>query len=144
MRRQISSVTLALVTGLYCSGCGYTSTPNAGIVGGFSGGAIGAGTGAIIASSISNGDVGKSALVGGAIGIPVGIMLGIAYNNYQYHQIVDGNQDQIDRNKARISESQQDIEALRATFQTEASEIQVDPTRAEWIYDGPSVGQPRR
>lgn len=136
------AVCLGAVSTIGCSG--YTSGPQAGLIGGIAGAGAGAGIGAIIGEVIDNGDVAKSALLGTAIGLPVGIILGVAYNNYQYNSLVDDNQEIIDENAEVIRAHQARIDELRAQYHDEASQIELDESNAATLYDGPTLGQYRR
>ncbi len=139
---QKCCVALAVQGLVGCSG--YTSGPEAGLIGGIAASGAGAGIGAIIGDTISNGDVAKSAILGAAIGLPVGIILGVAYNNYQYNSVVEDNQEIISQNAATIRAHQGRIDELRDQFTEEASRINLDESGEDRIYDGPTLGQYRR
>lgn len=127
-----------------CVGCAASSAQDAALIGGVSGIGIGAGTGALIAETMSNGDVGQSALVGGAIGIPAGIVLGIAI--HQAGQAIErGELDSAaESNTERLMQGQHEIEALRGAIVEEQASIRVEDSRAGYVYDGPTLGNPRR
>jgi hypothetical protein len=92
-------------------GCG--SVNKNGAAGGLLGGALGAGTGALIASSISNGDVAASALLGGAVGVPIGIALGVAYSAYDPKVQEQRLLDQYVENQYSIIDQEAEIQRLR-------------------------------
>jgi|GEM_PF-4336991 len=56
---------------------------------GISGAALGATTGVVVASLISRGDVAASALLGTAIGFPVGIVMALSYQRYLENSQID-------------------------------------------------------
>lgn len=133
----------ALVGAIFISGCAYLAedpVASRAVAGGLIGGGIGAGTGALIGNAISGGDVGKSALVGGAIGVPVGAALLVGYYNYQRWSIVRKNERQIELNRSNIEDTQFQIESLRPAISAASAAFEFDYDRSEWIYDGPSLG----
>jgi hypothetical protein len=72
LERSVFTFLVAGFVSFSSVGCSSSyTTPVA--VGGLGGAAAGAGTGAIIGAVIANGDVAASALMGGAIGLPVGL-----------------------------------------------------------------------
>jgi len=130
--------------GCLSAGCSGSSSDNAALTGGVTGAAVGAGTGALIGSAMSNGNVGQSALVGGAIGIPVGIVAGLAI--HEIGQADDRNEldSAIEKNTDRIVSNQHEIETIRQEVTAEQASIHVSDERAGYVYDGPTIGNPRR
>jgi hypothetical protein len=111
---------------------------------GIVGGAIGAGTGAIVGTIISNGDVGQSALLGTAIGFPVGIAFAaiqeayITYNSESYAA-----KKQIIQNSNEIGQREEIIQALRERIK-DNQPGDPDPSLREDVFDGPTIGNPYR
>lgn len=141
-----SLLTSALVVALSaCSSAG-TSVYQDAAVGGVGGAAIGAGTGAIIGSTIKNGAVGKSALLGGAIGLPVGILAGVAYTNYAQNGEIADNKARIDANREHILQQERELDYLRNGMRDDSSSKTVNPDqeRIEHQYQGPTLGNPFR
>ncbi len=142
--QRFSALTLLLALSA-CSAA--QSNPYAGAaVGGASGAAIGAGTGAIIGASIKNGAVGDSALLGGAIGLPIGILLGVAYTNSTQSSDIADNAEELKANHERLLAQEREIEYLRNEIRDDSSSRMVNPDREriEHQYLGPSLGNPRR
>ncbi len=124
--------------------CAASSSDDAALVGGVTGAAVGAGTGALIGSAMSNGSVGKSALVGGAIGIPAGIVVGVAVHEIGQARERNSLDSAVERNSNRIRQNQEEIEEIRSDVIEEQGTIRVDDSRAGYAYDGPTIGNPRR
>ena len=104
---RISALALMVVL----SACSAAQTdPMAGAaVGGVTGAAVGAGTGAIIGASIKNGAVGKSALLGGAIGLPLGILAGVAYTNTTQNNSIAENSETLRANHERMLAQEREL-----------------------------------
>jgi len=115
-----------------------------GAVGGIGAAGIGAGAGALIARNMVNGDIGKSALVGGAIGLPVGIAAGVAYRSYVEQSRLDDNRARILENQEYIIGRQREIDRLRAEIDEESFAIEPDTSLRGYIYTGPTVGVANR
>ena len=111
-----------------------------GAVGGVAGAATGAATGAITASLISSGDVGASALLGTAIGAPVGVLLGVTYVYYAYQGELDGNNEEIMKNHQYITRRQKEIDELREDVAIDYQTIRPDKRRRDGVYTGPTIG----
>jgi hypothetical protein len=73
MKKTLAALALALAGGLSLSGC-YTPQQQTGTL---AGGAIGAGTGALIGSAVSGGSAG-GAIAGGLLGAGTGALIGNA------------------------------------------------------------------
>ena len=124
------------------SGCGFHAAPLAtGAVGGT---ALGAGTGAIIGAVIANGDVGASALLGGAIGLPVGLAAAAIYDYNSERTLKEIKIDDINRNQREIMARQREIDAMREEIREEGPAGNPDEFRKEYRYMGPSLGNPYR
>mgnify|MGYP006281008453 CR=1 FL=1 len=129
-------------TAVLSSGCGYHAAPLA--VGSVGGAAVGAGTGAIIGSVISGGDVAASALLGGAIGLPVGLAAGMIYDYYSTDTIREIKIEDIKNNQREILARQREIDALREEIKSDIPDGNPPADRQEYRYMGPSVGNPYR
>ena len=129
-------------TAVLSSGCGFHSTPLA--VGTVGGSAVGAGTGAIIGAVIANGDVAASALLGGAIGLPVGLAAAMIYDYHSSHTKEEIQIAQIQVNQRAILDRQRELEALRESLQSDPPRGNPMEERKEYIYRGPSLGNPYR
>lgn len=147
MRRSFLTLAGAifLIVTAGCSSAG-TNVYQDAAVGGVGGTAVGAGTGAIIGSVISNGSVAKSALLGGAIGLPVGILAGVAYHNASVSGEIADNQEQIRMNREIILERERELEYLRGKIRDDSSSKTVNPSqdRIQELYEGPTLGNPYR
>ena len=113
------------------------------IGGGFTGAAIGAGTGAAIGSVIANGDVAASALLGAGVGLGAGVAIGlIAYQSAMADRSEDyGNQ--IAANQAEIASRQARIDSYRRRAMEE-SVVAIDTSKSLYLYTGQKLGNPRR
>ena len=130
---------LALGTG--CSEGVNTSDPvHGGAVGGLGGGVLGAGTGALVGAMISNGDIGASALLGTAIGVPLGVAAGVYYVYSQQEDEIDRLENEIYSNKQTILQKQAQIDELRRQAVEDSHEIAPDKTLSDHIYTAPSIG----
>lgn len=113
-------------------------------VGGLGGAAIGATTGAAIGSMIKHGTVGKSALLGTAIGAPVGMLAGVAYSSYSQNANIADNNQLIQQKQAEIVKAEKELESLRLEIQADSSNVQPDFDRRQHLYSGPSLGNRNR
>ena len=116
---------------------------NAALTGGVVGTALGAGTGAIIGAVISRGDIGKSALLGAAIGAPIVAGANAMYKSYKQDKQLNENQKIIDSTQEEITRSEKDISDLRRGINNDSHLIEVDDSRQEYLYSGPSLGSVR-
>lgn len=131
-----------LCTTVLGSGCGFHATPLA--VGTAGGAAVGAGTGAIIGTVIANGDVAASALLGGAIGLPVGLAAAMIYDYHSSQTKEEIQIAQIHLNQRAIMDRQREIDAIRESLRSDAPQGQPMESRKEYLYRGPSFGNPYR
>lgn len=136
-----SLVTLIVCGVATCSaGCGgFHTAPLA--VGTVGGAAAGAGTGAIIGAVIANGDVAASALLGGAIGIPVGLALGAVYDYNSEQSVGERKAEEIKQNQSEIFARQKQIESLREEVRNEGPQGNPTDELREYHYAGPSMGR---
>ena len=105
MKRLIGVLSLAVLLG----GCAAPlTTREKGVLGG---GALGAGAGAIIGSSIGHHNTGKGALIGGAIGALGGGLVGDQM--YGQDQRQNAQADQVEQQQREIEQQRRELEALR-------------------------------
>ena len=135
-------ILLGFVALLGVSGCSLFEDPyvTSGTVGGVAGAGIGAGAGALIAESMVRGDVGESALVGGAIGLPLGILAGVAYQSYKEQRELDDNSQKIRENYEYIKRRQQEIDRTREEISEDSFAIKPDREMRTYIFTGPTIG----
>ncbi len=136
MPKQILILTIFLVG---CSNAPYPDMTDT-LVGGVSGAAIGAGTGALIGNVISNGNVAKSALVGGAIGVAAGATIGALYQSAKDQGTVMINNSQIRSNDRAIKSGYQEIQETRQELLSDVSGMDVSPSSGEYRYTGQKLG----
>jgi uncharacterized membrane protein YebE (DUF533 family) len=110
------------------------------LVGGAAGTVVGAGTGAAVGAAIANGDIATSALLGGAIGLPIGIVAGLAFQNMEEQSEINQNDSRIRANQSRIQSTQKEIEDYREKLLAESNDIEIDESKGEHKYIGPSLG----
>ena len=137
----------SLLSALFCtavlsSGCSLHTTPMA--VGGLGGAAVGAGTGAIIGSVIANGDIAASALLGGAIGLPVGLAAAAIYDYNSEQTLQEIKIEDIKRNQREILARQREIDSLREEVRGDSPTGNPLESRREYRYLGASLGNPYR
>lgn len=108
------------------------------------GSALGAGTGAIIGAVIANGDIASSALLGGAIGLPVGLAIAAAYDYNSERTIQEAKDSDIRRNQRELMARQRYIDELREELRSDAPSGNPAEERQEYRYMGPSLGNPYR
>jgi hypothetical protein len=112
-------------------------------IGGVAGAGIGAGAGALIGDAIGS-DVGTATLIGAGAGLGAGALIGVAYYNIKLNNEISDNQEQIDKNKTQMQKYQHEIETLRQDMRAETSAVEIDESRFQYIYDGPTLGQYNR
>lgn len=122
-----------------CSG-GSSSVVGGGVVGG----AVGAGTGAIIGSVIKNGAVGKSALLGGAIGIPVGMAIAAAIDYNSKESVEQRYIERVKQNQRMIFNQERQLEMWREEVRKNSPKGTPAEELSENLYLGPSLGNPHR
>lgn len=129
-------------TAVATSGCGMHAAPLA--TGAVGGSALGAGTGAIIGAVIANGDIASSALLGGAIGLPVGLAIAAAYDYNSERTIQEAKDSDIRRNQSELLARQRYIDELREELRSDSPAGNPAEERQEYQYMGPSLGNPYR
>lgn len=139
-------VTIFLIIGSLtaCSTISNDPYVESGVVGGAAGTVIGAGTGAIIGATIANGDVAASALLGGAIGLPAGVLLGLAIHAHNEDSEIEANNKIIRENYTQIIQRQQQIDTLREEVENDYKSINLDEELRRDIYTGPTLGNRQR
>jgi hypothetical protein len=140
MKRLTLSALLSIV--VLSTGCGFHAAPLA--EGAAGGTAVGAGTGAIIGAVIANGDIGASALLGGAIGLPVGLAAAALYDYNSERTLKEIKIGDINRNQREIMARQREIDSLREELREEGPTGNPDESQKEYRYMGPSLGNPFR
>lgn len=129
-------VALGLLTGCSIS----EKTADNVLLGGGAGGVLGAGTGAAIGATIAHGDMASSALLGGAVGIPVGIVAAIVIQDMAENAEINGNAELIADNRDEIRHTQEQLDEYREKLDIETEEIIPDSSLREYRYTGPSLG----
>ena len=125
------------------SGCATRMTDaenEAALTGGIVGTGVGAGTGAIIGSSIANGDVAASAGLGAGVGLVGGVVGFLAYHEGKLNNRINNNDAQIKDNREYIQATQEDLDAYREQLLTDTMAVDPDLDKAEYRYEGPSLG----
>jgi hypothetical protein len=137
--RAILSLCLSATLVLGSVGCSSTYTAPV-ATGGLAGAAAGAGTGAIIGAVISNGDIGASALLGTAIGLPVGLALGALYHYNSEYKVAERKGDIIRANQEEIFNRQRELDALREDLRNEGFQGNPPETDRHYYYNGNTLG----
>lgn len=141
MKLVRSFLSLSLSGALLLSATGCSSSYTAPVAtGGLAGAAAGAGTGAIIGAVISNGDVAASALMGGAIGLPVGLALGALYHYNSEFKVAERKGDIIRENQEEIFERQRELDALREDLKNEGYQGNPPESDRHYHYNGNTLG----
>lgn len=85
-----------------------------------------------------------SALLGGAIGLPVGLAAGMIYDHYSKRSATELQVDEIKNNQREILARQREIDAMREELQGDIPLGNPSDSRLEYRYMGPSLGNPYR
>ena len=133
------SFALLLIAGTACSTANDPYVESAAI-GGVSGTLVGAGTGAAIGAMISNGDIAASALLGAGIGLPVGILAGIAYQNYTEESQLEENNRIIAQNFEYIKAREEKLLSMREEVLSDFQTIEADTGYRDYYYTGATLG----
>jgi hypothetical protein len=141
--RSLRKVTLSLallgITTSALTGCSaFQAAPIAS--GGVAGAAAGAGTGALVGTLIANGDVAASALLGGAIGLPVGLALGAIYHYNSEPSVRERKMADIEKNQDEIFSRQRELDALREDIRNETPQYNPPDTQRHYHYNGNTYG----
>lgn len=142
MRRKFGLRYLLVAFLLVTSGCYDKPTPMVrdATLGGALGTAAGAGIGAIIGSVISNGDVAMSALMGSGVGLASGIILAVTYRSLSEKNEILSNESRIAENEQELIENYRTIGSIRSDLTSDQAGVELDPSRQEYQYTGPSLG----
>jgi hypothetical protein len=124
---------------LLSSGCGFHGDTLA--VGGVGGAAAGAGTGAIIGAVIANGDIGASALLGTAIGLPAGLAIAALYDYTSDRSVAERRMEEIEMNQQDIFNRQREIDALREQIRNDGPSGNPADELRDYNYSGASLGR---
>lgn len=108
-------------------------------VGGLGAAAIGAATGSAIGAIIKNGDIAKSALLGTAIAVPIGMVAGATYSTYSENAQISENNELIQKNHAELVAREHELEEMRRSIKDD-SDILLVPEDVEHQYNGPTLG----
>lgn len=130
---------------IFISGCSITPSPilSDALTGGIAGTAIGAGTGALIGSAMSGGDVAMSALAGAGIGLGAGAAIGAAYNKVTEQVEMGANNARIRENQDHILNTNAEISSIRHDLDLEHKDMQFEYV-PEQPFQGPRLGVPTR
>lgn len=139
LKRSFVSVCLGGIVAVSSIGCSSSYTKPV-AVGGLGGAAAGAGTGAIIGTVIANGDVAASALMGGAIGLPVGLALGALYHYNSEPKVAERKGEIIRKNQEEIFSRQRELDALREDIKNEAYQGNPPESQRHYHYNGNTFG----
>ena len=133
---------LILTLSLCISACSFSNDPyyQYGTVGGLTGMGVGVGTGALVASLIANGDLAGSALLGGAVGLPLGILAGVAYRASLEKSELEENNELIKANAEYIMARQVEIDRQREELIDNSFRIQPNIALRDEIYTGATIG----
>jgi hypothetical protein len=143
IRQQMQKIILSLIVGASCagsfSGCSsFHAAPYA--YGAVGGAAAGAGTGALVGAVIANGDIAASALLGGAIGIPVGIALAALYDYNSEPSVQERNAVVIEQNQREIFSRQRELDALREDIRNDTPSYNPSEGDRYYHYSGETFG----
>ena len=130
---------LSLSLAVASTGCSsfHSETLATGAVGGA---AAGAGTGAIIGALIANGDVAASALLGGAVGIPVGLAIAAAYDYNSEPSVRERNAIKLERNQRELYQRQKELDQLRNEITNDGMPNDAWHYEADYDYNGHTLG----
>lgn len=131
-------LTILASSSVLLAGCGASTSSLT--WGGVGGAAAGAGTGAIIGSVIANGDIAASALLGGAIGLPVGIALGAIIDYHSDSRVAERKHIQIEKNTAEIYARQRKLDELRNEIRDAGPSGNPPNIRRQYQYEGETLG----
>lgn len=137
-RAIVSSV---LAIGLI-SGCSSLSREQKyGTVGGVAGTGMGALVGASIGAGLKNGKIAESAMIGGGVGLPVGILLGVGVARLQSETEIMLNNRQIRAAQGELVQGRSEIEQERAKLLDDATSVGFVDVSEKYQYLGPTLGQ---
>ncbi|HMO02048.1 MAG TPA: hypothetical protein PKD37_00955 [Oligoflexia bacterium] len=120
------------------------SPTSAALAGGLGGAVIGGGIGGVVGSIISNGDIVRSALLGAAIGAPLGVVAARETHSNQVTGLQSENLQKMKSNQMLINSQERDIEDLRALLEADRPVSQIDAQPTKNPYTGATLGNPIR
>lgn len=139
LKRLLHVVMISGIATSSLSGCStFHAEPLA--IGTLGGAAAGAGTGALVGTLIANGDVAASALLGGAIGIPVGLALGALYDYNSEPSLQERKAVEIRANQDEIFARQRELDALREQLRNDSPGQNPPDSDRHYHYNGPTFG----
>jgi hypothetical protein len=147
MRMGNQLIRLSLLSALALGACAETQlTPTgvAAVEGAAIGGVGGAATGALIGEYASSVGAAEGAMIGGAVGIPLGIAAGIIYHDIKLQQQLNAKNVEILYNQEEIAATQLEIETYRRELDDTTNRIAIDDSRAQYLYVGQKLGNPKR
>lgn len=103
------------------------------------GGAVGAGTGAIVGSIIPDGNIAASAGLGALIGVPAGLAIGQYYVQHLEEQKLAQEKQAIRDRQVEIFNNERELESLRNEIRGE-SVVELDRDRRNVQFDGETLG----
>ncbi len=136
---------MTLSTGV--TGCSSTiprSYTQDGLIGGATGAAVGTGVGAIVGASASGVSDATAMAIGAGGGALIGIAAGVAYSAYTENQVLEENDAAIRANREILNHRQAEIDELRRELDDRSAEFRLDDARHDYIFTGPTLGNPRR
>ena len=139
-QRATGRLLTLLLSGLLLVGC--ETKQDSAIAGGFGGAAVGAGTGAIIGAAITNGDVAASALLGGAIGAPIGVALALMHYANSEENRKRTEMDMIRQNQDILFEQERQLDILRRQVWEERPHFEFPVEQDEQPFGGATLGNP--
>lgn len=127
---------------IFLSNCGLSP-----VEAGFGGAAIGAGTGALIANAMADGDIAASAGIGGLIGFPAGIVLALVVDSMAGSSSKAADKDfsgEIASNQEQIYRNNLELDELRREVDDNAPSGNPAGSLREHRFDGATLGNPYR
>jgi hypothetical protein len=123
--------------------CSSRTNKSAAISGAVVGTGVGAVTGVVVGSTIANGDVLGSALLGAGIGLPTGALAAVAYKYYVIDKPIRVNNNIIQENYEAIVSRQEVMDQIREELLHESFLIQPNEQYRDYMYLGPTIGRLR-
>ena len=139
---QVLKKLLILLSSVAIGGCGIGTAE-----GGIGGAVIGAGAGAAIASQMSDGAIGASAALGAAIGLPAGVLMALAVNEWarpESEKEAARASSEIKSNQEEIYKNNQEIDELRREASEEAPIGNPPVQNRDKVFTGATLGNPLR
>lgn len=112
--------------------------------GGLFGTVVGVGAGALVGTLLSRGDVAASALLGGAVGLPVGLLIGYYAQKEADEKSENKKVDRYMNNQRGIVEREREIDSIRDEVLRDSPTGEPDDAGTARIYKGRVLGNPNR